>query len=302
MHSESMKTCWEGKDPLQHERFLQGRRKEAVLRRNSGKGNASVTLQLLKPEAINSSMLMFCLVLMVGVLFYLLHFLSLFCRGMSDIFQVSCLFIWEVSMRKKHWVGQKVFEVFVPSYGKPWMNFMANQGILPIVNMTLRQAPVYNNMNFVQVTTSGCSVAGGSTKDTGLETKGQARLQGRHAPCQATSHRRWGSGKLTRAKPWGPYQSAEKVRLWHRGRWNPRWARPEIQSETSIQDVNLLQAVAQTGGWNRHLASRTGLGILPKNTSGVGVRSYSFTRVLEIEWQRFSSGPKSPGTWVFPTP
>ena len=71
--------------------------------------------------------------------------------------------------------------------------------------MTLRQAPVYNNMNFAQVMTSGgCSVAGGSMKGQGIETKGQARLQGdRHVPCQATSHRRWGIRQVNMCKTQG---------------------------------------------------------------------------------------------------
>ena len=85
------------------------------------------------------------------------------------------------------------------------MNFLANPKFLPIVNMTLGQAPVYNNMKFVQVTTSGgCSVAGGSMKGQGIETKGQARLQGdRHASCQATSHRRWGIRQVNTCKTQG---------------------------------------------------------------------------------------------------
>lgn len=69
------------------------------------------------------------------------------------------------------------------------MDFSANPIFLPIVNMTLRQVPGYNNTNFAQVTTSGgCSVAGGSMKGQGIETKGQARLQG-DRQCPMSGHK-----------------------------------------------------------------------------------------------------------------
>ena len=86
------------------------------------------------------------------------------------------------------------------------MNELFGQSKIPTYSEhDIRQALEYNNMKFVQVTTSGgCSVAGGSMKGQGIETKGQARLQGdRHALCQATSHRRWGIRQVNTCKTQG---------------------------------------------------------------------------------------------------
>lgn len=68
--------------------------------------------------------------LVVGYYFISAFFLSLFFfLACLKYFKIFCLFIWESSIRE---------EMFLPE-----------------MNMTLGQAPIQGNMNFVQVKTSG---------------------------------------------------------------------------------------------------------------------------------------------------